>query len=88
MEQTITLGKFERVWEKKNGEVTYYLCELQIMKKSFYAVYVQGKDLGRMEIVGDNMKIARLAWNAMCEGCLSPIHLYDWICDFRRETIF
>ena len=69
------------------GEQTrYFLFCLRVEETAAYAVYVEGLGIGTLELLGADLSDAEDAYGRILAGELSPVHLYEWVMDWRQES--
>ena len=73
------------VVEKDCGDSHYALLRISLFGKDSYAVCALG-DGYALETVGEDVKSAQQIFELIAKAAASPIHLFDIVTDFRRET--
>lgn len=72
------------VVKERGEEGTHYaLLRISLFGKSSYAVCVIGEDYA-METLGENAELAEMFFDTVVKEAVSPVHMHDVVCDFKR----
>ena len=74
-----------RVRADRGEQIRYLLLCLRVEETVAYAVYAEGRGGCALELLGTDPSAAEDAYGRILGGELSPVHLYDWVTDWRRE---
>ena len=72
------------VSEKESKGAHYALVRISLFGKDSFAICILGNGYA-FETVGENAKESKRIFDLVVKESASPAHLFDIVCDFRRE---
>ena len=64
----------------------YYLYNLSTLcQKDYFALEVRCGDDSELVVLGCECEAARSVYKAIVEGCVSPVSLFDVVCDAKNK---
>ena len=85
MRTKVSEHSLEQIRADCGGRVKYSLLCLRVGQTSVYAVYAEGGGYGALEVLGRDPVAARDAYGRILGGELSPVHLFEWVSDWREQ---
>ena len=85
MNVTISSCAIYSIHRQVRNQTKYVLFRLTEEETEEYAVWIQNREEHAVAALGTDLERAEKAFWQAVEGELSPLHLYDWVSDGRRE---